>query len=132
GVMSMPKLPRSLFEALPKIDLHVHLDGSMRMETILDLAREQDVELPGSDAEGLRRAMHVGERTGSPVAYLEAFDVTLAVLQHRDALYRAMYELGEDAAAENVRYMEVRYAPMLHTRRGMRLTQVVETVLQAA
>jgi adenosine deaminase len=128
----MKHLPFSLFQELPKTDLHVHLDGSMRLTTILDLAREQGETLPADDAEGLRAAMHIGENTGSLVKYLEAFGVTLQVLQTQGALYRAAYELAEDAAAENVRYMEVRYSPMLHTRKGLRLTQVVETVLQAA
>ena len=128
----MSTLPLSLFEKLPKTDLHVHLDGSMRLETLLDLAKEQGVELPATDVEGLARAMNLGQNTGSLVEYLKAFDVTLRVLQTQEALYRAMYELAEDAAAENVRYMEVRYAPMLHTRQGLRLTQIVETVLKAA
>ncbi len=125
------QLPFSLFERLPKTDLHVHLDGSMRVQTVLDLAREQKITLPAADPAGLARAMHVGENTGSLVKYLEAFEITLAVLQTADALYRAAYELAQDAAAENVRYMEVRYSPMLHTRHGLRLTQVVETVLEA-
>jgi adenosine deaminase len=102
----------------------------MRLSTVLELAREQGVELPAHDLPGLRAAMHIGEISGSLVRYLQAFDVTLQVLQTREALYRAAYELAEDAAQENVRYMEVRYAPMLHTRRGLRLTTVVETVLK--
>ena len=67
--------------------------------------------------------MNLGENCGSLVEYLKAFDVTLRVLQTEDALYRVAYELAEDAARENVRYMEVRYSPMLHTRRGLKLTQ---------
>jgi len=128
----MDTLPYALFERLPKTDLHVHLDGSMRLSTVLDLAREQGVQLPASDVDGLRRAMHIGENTGSLVEYLKAFDITLQVLQTQEALYRAMFELAEDAARENVRYMEVRYSPMLHTRQGLRLTQIVETVLKAS
>ncbi|MEM6293797.1 MAG: adenosine deaminase [Myxococcota bacterium] len=128
----MATLPYSTFERLPKTDLHVHLDGSMRLQTLLELAEEQNVELPAKDEAGLRAAMRLGENTGSLVEYLKAFDVTLKVLQTRDALYRAMFELAADAAAENVRYMEVRYAPMLHTRAGLRLTQIVESVLKAA
>jgi adenosine deaminase len=127
----MDALPFTLFQKLPKTDLHVHLDGSMRLETVLELAREQKVELPASDVEGLRQAMHIGQNTGSLVEYLKAFDITLKVLQTKEGLYRAAYELAEDAAAENVRYMEIRYSPMLHTRRGLRLTQIVETVLKA-
>ena len=59
----------------------------------------------------------------------EAFDITLRVMQDEEALHRIAYELAEDAAAEGVRYMEVRYSPILHTRKGLRLTTVVEAVL---
>src|SRR6478672_794816 len=123
------KLPLELFESLPKADLHVHLDGSLRLETIVDLARPENVELPSHDAGELRRIMHLGENCGSLSEYLKAFDVTLRVMQTESALFRIAYELCEDAARENVRYMEVRYAPMLHTQRGLKLTRVIEAVL---
>lgn len=122
-------LPIEFFQQLPKADLHVHLDGSLRLETILDLAERHHVELPSRDPAELRRFMNLGQNCGSLVEYLKAFDVTLRVLQNEDALYRVAYELAEDAARENVRYMEVRYSPMLHTERGLRLTSVVEAVL---
>ncbi len=125
-----PQLPLSFFERLPKTDLHVHLDGSLRVETILELAAEQGIAMPAADVPGLRKAIHAGENTGSLVKYLEAFDITLRVMQTAKALYRVAYELAEDAARENVKYMEVRYSPMLHTREGLRLTEVVETVLR--
>jgi adenosine deaminase len=124
------QLPLDFFQRLPKTDLHVHLDGSLRPKTILELAAEQGLELPAKDVAGIRTAVHAGENTGSLVKYLEAFDITLQVLQTKDALYRVAYELAEDAAAENVRYMEVRYSPMLHVRERLRLTEVVETVLR--
>ena len=123
-------LPISFFEKLPKTDLHVHLDGSLRLATLIELAEEQGVELPSTDPLELRRKLHLGENTGSLVEYLKAFETTLKVLQTEDSLIRAARELAEDAAAENVRYMEVRYAPMLHTRQGLRLTTVVEAVLE--
>ena len=122
-------LPLEFFRQLPKTDLHVHLDGSLRLDTILDLARIHDVELPGADPAELRRAMNLGQNCGSLLEYLKAFDVTLRVMQHEEALYRVAYELAEDAARENVRYMEVRYSPMLHTRSGLKLTGVVEAIL---
>jgi adenosine deaminase len=122
-------LPLSVFQKLPKADLHVHLDGSLRLTTVLELAEQQGVTLPADTPEGLRRAMHCGENTGSLVEYLKAFDVTLSVMQTEDALYRSAYELAADAADENVRYMEVRYSPMLHLRKGLRLVAVVEAVL---
>src|SRR5262249_49166484 len=117
------------FEKLPKTDLHVHLDGSLRLETILDLAKKQGNSLTADSSDGLRKIMHLGENVGSLVEYLKAFDVTLSVMQTEKSLYRVAYELAEDRARENVRYMEVRYAPMLHTRLGLRLTSVVEAVL---
>ncbi|MDI3283273.1 adenosine deaminase [Polyangium sp. 15x6] len=126
---SVSTLPLEFFQQLPKTDLHVHLDGSLRLETIIDLAKKHGVEMPSYDPAELRRAMRLGQNTGSLVEYLKAFDVTLRVLQTEDALFRCAYELAEDAARENVRYMEVRYAPMLHTRLGLKLTSVVEAVL---
>lgn len=84
---------------LPKTDLHVHLDGSLRLETIIDFAHEQGVELPADDPAGLAKAIHMGEICHDLNDYLKAFDVTLAVLQDEGALYRAAYELAEDLRA---------------------------------
>jgi adenosine deaminase len=123
-------LPLSFFQRLPKTDLHVHLDGSLRLSTIIELAQQQGIELPAYDADELKRKLKLGENTGSLVEYLKVFDWTLKVLQTEDALVRCARELAEDAALENVRYMEVRYAPMLHTRQGLPLTVVVEAVLE--
>jgi adenosine deaminase len=123
-------IPLDVVEKLPKTDLHVHLDGSLRLTTILELAERGRIELPAKDQDSLRKAMHLGENCGSLVEYLKAFDVTLRVMQNAESLTRIAYELAEDAAKENVRYMEVRYAPMLHTRRGLKLTSVVEAVLE--
>lgn len=122
-------LPFELFERLPKTELHVHLDGSLRLSTILQLASQDKIALPADTEDGLARALHCGENTGSLEEYLKAFTITLKVMQTEEALARIAYELGEDAAKENVRYMEVRYSPMLHTRKGLRLTTVVEAVI---
>lgn len=122
-------LPLELFQALPKTDLHVHLDGSLRLATILELASVEGVELPATDEAGLNAAIGCGNNFGSLVDYLRGFDITLRVMQTESSLERIAFELGEDAHAENVRYMEVRYAPLLHTRQGMKLTAVVEAVL---
>src|SRR3954466_6795546 len=122
-------VPFEVFKALPKTDLHVHLDGSLRLETILELARAYKVDLPASDVEGLRAAIGCGNNFGSLVEYLRGFEITLRVMQTEAALERIAFELAEDAHRENVRYMEVRYAPMLHTQHGLKLTKVVEAVL---
>lgn len=123
------KVPFEVFQGLPKTDLHVHLDGSLRLETMLELAKEQKVPLPSSEVDGLREAIGCGKHFGSLVDYLRGFDITLTVLQTAEGLERTAFELAEDAHLENVRYMEVRYSPMLHTRRGLKLTTVVEAVL---
>ncbi|HEV8246873.1 MAG TPA: adenosine deaminase, partial [Polyangiaceae bacterium] len=122
-------VPLELFRALPKTDLHVHLDGSLRLGTILELARADRIELPANDLPGLKQAIGCGNHFGSLVEYLRGFEITLRVMQTEEALERIAFELAEDAQAENVRYTEVRYAPMLHTRRGLKLTRVVEAVL---
>ncbi|MFP2904673.1 adenosine deaminase [Pyxidicoccus sp. 3LFB2] len=119
-----------LLHALPKTDLHCHLDGSMRVKTILELAEQQKVKLPANTEDGLAKAIHMGEVCKSLEEYLVAFDVTLSVLQTAEALYRAAYELAVDAAAENVRWLEVRYSPALHLQKGLKMTTVIDSVLE--
>ncbi len=124
-----PTLSLEYLQKLPKTDLHCHLDGSLRLRTILDLAAEHKVKLPAQDEERLAKLIYPGEECQSLEDYLKAFDITLAVLQTEEALHRVAFELAEDAARENVRYLEVRYSPMLHTRNGLKLTAIVEAVL---
>ena len=127
GPMAILTLP--FLEKLPKTDLHCHLDGSLRLRSILEMAAEQKVKLPAEDEQSLHKLIYPGEECRSLEDYLKAFDVTLAVMQTEESLFRSAYELGEDAARENCRYIEVRYSPMLHTRRGLKLANIVEAVL---
>jgi adenosine deaminase len=126
----MQKLTIQDIQRLPKTDLHVHLDGSLRIQTILELAEQQKVKLPGDSPEKLRPFVEVGEDCKSLVEYLKAFDVTLSVMQTHESLVRTAFELAEDAAQENVRYMEVRYSPILHQQKGMTLHSIVQAVLE--
>jgi adenosine deaminase len=119
---------RELIERLPKTDLHVHLDGSLRAETIYELAEREKVELPFGSVADVRRYFTEELPERDLVAYLERFDMTTAVMQSEEALERIAFELLEDAARENVWYMEVRYAPILSTKRGLSPRQVVEAV----
>ena len=120
---------RALLHSLPKTDLHVHLDGSIRPSTIFELAREQRIKLPVRGPAGLRRFLTRLTSGVSLPTYLKAFDLTLSVLQEPSALERVAFELAEDAHLENVRYMEVRYCPALHTKRGLKLPEIVDSVL---
>jgi adenosine deaminase len=125
-----PEIPIELIHALPKTDLHCHLDGSLRLDTIIDLAKKQRVTLPTFDHHELFGLLYAGEHVASLDDYLRAFDITLSVLQTEEGLERAAYELATDAWAENVKYIEVRYSPLLHIRNGLRPAQVVESVLR--
>ena len=124
------ELTRELLKKLPKAELHCHLDGSMRLDTIWELAEAEQVKLPTSDKESLRKILEVGEDCDSLATYLKPFDITVSVLQTHDALARAAYELAEDCVAENVRYLEIRFAPMLHTQKGLKLTEVLDAVIE--
>ncbi|HVE86266.1 MAG TPA: adenosine deaminase [Myxococcales bacterium] len=123
------EVTEELLRALPKTDLHCHLDGSLRLRTILELAEQQKVKLPAEDEDGLRKLL-VNRYCKTLEEYLVSFDVTLSVLQTEDALYRSAYELALDAAAENVRYLEVRYSPALHQEQGLKMTTVIDAVLE--
>ena len=124
-----PVIHSDLLRRLPKAELHCHLDGSVRPSTLLELAREYKKPLPRDDAEALADYMRVDDAR-SLEDYLARFDVTLGVMQTPEALERIAYELSVDAAADGVRYIEVRYAPVLNTREGMSLEQAVESAVR--
>src|SRR6185436_11689583 len=108
-----------LLRRLPKAELHCHLDGSVRPATLLELGREYKKPMPRDDADAK-----------SLEDYLARFDVTLGVMQTSEALERIAYELAIDAARDGVRYIEVRYAPVLNTREGLSLEHAVEAPLR--
>jgi adenosine deaminase len=110
---------------LPKAELHVHLDGSLRPSTMMDLADERRVDLPADTPEALAAHM-LAPRGGDLVAYLERFETTVALMQDADALERITYELVVDHATENVRWVEVRFCPALCTREGLRADEVLD------
>lgn len=120
----MTTLTRELVARLPKVELHVHLDGSLRPATMIELALAAGIELPASDPETLGRRMRVDDARDLE-DYLRRFDVTTALLQTPEAIERVAYEMVEDAARDNVRYLEVRYCPELSARRGLTVEDVV-------
>ncbi len=116
-----------LIRALPKTDLHVHLDGSLRLESLIDLAKSRGVVLPSETPEGLNELVFKPSYANLP-EYLAGFAYTCSVLQDPEALERSAYELAQDNIAEGVRYLEVRLAPQLHVNEALTTEQVLEAV----
>jgi len=110
---------------IPKVELHVHLDGSLRLGTFLDLAKHLPADRKFPPSVNLRRAV-IPEARGSLEEYLKSFRYTIEVLQSAEALERAAFELCEDAANENVAYLEIRFGPLLHTTCGLSPRDVVQ------
>src|ERR687889_62266 len=126
----MSPLPdQSLLRRLPKAELHCHLDGSVRPSTLLELGRDHHVPMPADDVDALREFMVVRDAQNLE-DYLTRFDITLSVMQTAESLERIAYELAEDAAAEGVRYIEMRYSPVLNVDGGLSLEQAVDPALR--
>ena len=121
-------ISKELIQALPKAELHCHLDGSLRISTILDLAEKQKISLPEDNEVGLKNILIVKDRVESLEEYLKLFKITLSVMQTPESLERCSYELIEDVSRENVRYIEIRYSPILHIEKGMTMEESVEAV----
>ncbi len=126
-----PKPLRRLIAAMPKTELHLHLDGSLRIDTALELARTRGVDAPRTFA-AMYAALVAPERTTSQAELLERFDLPIALLQDADALERVTVELIEAKAADGVRYLEIRWGPALHTQRGLSLTDGIAAVCRGA
>lgn len=128
-MLSAPSLEE--IRRAPKVQLHDHLDGGLRAETIVELAREHGYgQLPTTDPGELAQWYLQSADSGSLERYLETFAHAVGVMQTRDALVRVASECAEDLASDGVVYAEVRFAPELHVEQGLGLDQVVESVLE--
>lgn len=127
---SIAPVPLDLIERAPKVLLHDHLDGGLRPQTVIDLARASGYDaLPSQDPDDLQRWFAEAAYSGSLERYLETFRHTVGVTQTAEALRRVARECVEDLAADGVVYAEVRYAPELHLEKGLDIHEVVESVL---
>jgi adenosine deaminase len=118
------KISKEFIEKIPKTDLHLHLDGSLRLTTLIELARENGVKLPAYSEAELRRLVFK-DKYESLTDYLKGFAYTTAVLQTPASLERVGYELAQDNQNEGVRYIEVRFAPQLHQNSRMSSIEVM-------
>src|SRR5512144_1855130 len=127
----MADLLRRLLEAMPKAELHLHLDGSVRVATALELATSRGVDAP-TTWDGMFDALVAPERCRDQAELLERFDLPIALMQDAEALERIAYELVESKAADGVRYIEVRWGPLLHVARGLSLVDGIAAVAAGA
>ncbi|MEN8223308.1 MAG: adenosine deaminase family protein [Acidobacteriota bacterium] len=121
------EITRDFIEAIPKTDLHLHLDGSLRLETLIELAGEAGVKLPSNTVEGLKETVFK-EKYKDLGEYLQGFFYTGAVMQTPESLERISYELAVDNINEGVRYIEVRFAPQLHQSDDLGIIDVLKAV----
>ncbi|MBU3075770.1 adenosine deaminase [Clostridium estertheticum] len=117
------------YKDLPKIDLHCHLDGSVRPETIIDIARSEDIKIPCYDVYNITKELTAPEECKSLDEYLKRFVIPNLVMQSKESLRRITFELLEDCAKENIKYIEVRFAPLLHVNKGLTISDVIESVI---
>jgi len=120
----MTKLSREFLTAIPKTDVHVHLDGSLRIGTLLELARGQKIKLPSNTEDGLRETVFK-DRYRDLIEYLSGFQYTTAVMQTPEALERVSYEFAMDNFAEGVRYVEPRFGPHLLANPALSVEDVI-------
>lgn len=112
------------------IDLHLHLDGSLSPALALDLLKEQGEDWPGTEQE-LAALLTAPETCQSLNDYLRCFDLPVRLLQSKEALYRAAFSLAESLAREGHFYAEIRFAPQLHTKRGLSQLDAAQAVCTA-
>jgi adenosine deaminase len=121
---------KEMIQKIPKVELHDHLDGGNRPETIIELAKEYKIELPSTNAKDLAAWFHRGSDRKNLGLYLEGFAFTIAVMQTREALERTAYEAILDLNADNVKYAELRFAPSNHLQKGLNLEEVIESTIK--
>jgi adenosine deaminase len=120
-----------LLAAMPKAELHLHLDGSLRIGTALELARSRGIEAP-TTWRGMFDALVAPMPCRDQAELLRAFDLPIALMQDAEALHRIAAELVESKAAEGVRYVEIRWGPLLHVAGGLPLADGIEAVVRGA
>jgi len=124
------KPTREIIKRCPKVLLHDHLDGGLRPQTVMELARAEKIELPEKDPDRLSDWFFRGANKGNLKEYLEGFSITTGVMQTEEALHRVAFEMMEDMKKDGVVYVETRFSPLFHTTRGLSYEQIIESVIR--
>ena len=114
---------------IPKIELHCHLDGSVRPSTMLDISNKDNIDIPTYDINELSKHITAPKECHSLDEYLSKFDIANKVMQTTANIKRVAYELLEDVSKNNVKYIEMRFAPLFHMAKGLKFDEIVQSVL---
>src|SRR6187401_3648434 len=116
---------------MPKAEMHLHLDGSLRPQTALELARERGLD-DGMDLAAITARLVGPPQFRDQAELLRAFDLPIAIMQDPESITRITHELVEDVASDGTRYAEIRWGPALHLLRGLDLRESIQAVVDGA
>ena len=120
----------SFIRKAPKAELHTHIDGALRIDTVLDMAKKHHISLPSYDYDILKDILTIDNNCKSLVEYFKPYEYTLSILQTEDAIERTMYEFLEDSKNDHIIYSEARFSPALHLKQGLSLQKVMDAILR--
>lgn len=123
-------LKLSEIQRLPKVQLHDHLDGGVRPQTIIDLAKQDSITLPCATADELAKWFYVESTAKDLYRCLDAFATSCSVMQTEIGLELVAYEMMEDMFKDNIRYIETRFCPYFHRSQGLSDAQIMDSVLR--
>lgn len=126
------RLTPAALKAMPKIDLHRHLEGSLRLNTLLEIAQKYGLDMPAADVERLRPYVQITNDPPNHQIFLSKFEVLRHFYRSPEAIHRLTYEVVADAALDNIHYLELRFSPQALARvRDFSLAEVADWVIAA-
>lgn len=116
-------------ESIPKIELHSHLDGSVHPKTIFELAKSNNIKLPTDSFDSFKEYVQAPQKCDSLKTYLKRFALPIQVMQTKEQLYRIAYDYVLNLESSNIKYVEVRFAPINHLKKGLTIDEVIQSVI---
>lgn len=122
---------KDIIKNIPKVQLHCHIDGSVRPSTLIELSQNEGIKLPTEDVQELKKYVTVEDKCNSLKDYLKKFTYPISIMQSKENIYRITLELLEDCSKDNIEYIELRFAPYLHLEKGLTISDVLQSVIDA-